>query len=281
MRFSKKNTAVRSQSTKFTYMLGICSAFVIGCGAAPSAVQPPKTPTTGNQTSTLASVSAKPPTVQLTVPISKPVTLPTSALIHVPPQDQNPQLPNGCEVTSLSMLLSAVGHPVDKLLLAKEEPRDTTPRKYGAGDTTVFWGNPNVGFVGDVTNATNGYGIYHGPLTKFLNQILPNQAIDLTGKPFQDILAAVASGKPVVLWTTATFEPTQNWISWMTPEGRVRVTLDEHAVLLVGYDKTHLYVNNPLNGMAAQQVDMKDFIAAWKQLGEQALTVKAMPTRTS
>lgn len=33
---------------------------------------------------------------------------------------QNPELPNGCEVTSLSMVLTAAGYPVDKVELYEE-----------------------------------------------------------------------------------------------------------------------------------------------------------------
>ena len=39
--------------------------------------------------------------------------LPKQVLIKVPAQSQLPQLKNGCEVTTLSMLLAAVGHPIN------------------------------------------------------------------------------------------------------------------------------------------------------------------------
>jgi uncharacterized protein YvpB len=200
-----------------------------------------------------------------------PKALPASVVLQVPPQDQLPEFKNGCEVTSLSMLLTAVGHPVSKGDLAREQPHDSTPLVLGPHGTVQFWGNPNVGFVGSVSDF--GYGIYHGPLSKLLNQILPGRAEDLTGKPFTEDLAAVASGRPVVVWTTSTFEPTNDWVTWQSPEGPVHATWEEHAVLLVGYDATHLYVNNPLTGQAAEPVNRDDFLAAWKQLGQQALTV--------
>lgn len=203
---------------------------------------------------------------------------PSAALINVAPLSQYPQLPNGCEVTSLSMLLTAVGHPVGKVKLAHEEPTDPTKRIYKSDSTTTFWGNPNVGFVGSPFERDNGYGIYHGPITKLLNEILPGQAIDLTGQPFTRILQSVADGIPVVVWDTATFKPTNSWTSWNTPEGQIKVTLEEHAVLLVGYDSTQLFVNNPLNGEKAEPVNRSNFIAAWRQLGEQAVTVKKQAT---
>ncbi len=196
-------------------------------------------------------------------------------MISVPAQDQNPQLPNGCEVTSLSMLLTSVGHPVSKLTLAKEQPYDSVPRVKNKAGQTISWGNPNVGFVGSPYSWANGFGIFHGPITQLLNEILPGQALDLTNEPFQTILAYVAKGRPVMVWNTAIFKPTNAFpADWETPEGPFHSTYDEHCVLVVGYDKTHIYINNPLNGEKEQAVNRANFIAAWHQLGNQAVTVK-------
>lgn len=197
--------------------------------------------------------------------------LPTSALIHVEAQSQLPQLPNGCEATSLSMLLSAVGHPVNKMTLAAEQPTDPTPLVRNEEGDIVSWGNPNVGFVGDV--AGFGYGIYHGPLLKLIDEILPDRGLDLTQQPFTNLLAVVAGGTPVEVWTTATFQPTNDWETWNSPEGPVHATMEEHAVLLVGYNQEDVFVNNPLTGEAAEAVPRADFIEAWEQLGEQAVTI--------
>ncbi len=208
--------------------------------------------------------------------------LPTSYLIRVPAKDQYPQLPNGCEVTSLAMLMTAVGHPVSKMTLAHEMPVDPTKlvlTSYTTSNGQVvhkvqYWGNPNVGFVGSVYQAGYGYGIYNGPMARFLNRLLPGRAENLTDQPFSASLRQVAEGIPVEAWTTTTFQPTTDWVTWRSPEGLVHATPWEHAVLIVGYAPGYLYINNPLNGEAAQKVAEAPFIEAWKQLGEQALTVK-------
>ncbi len=214
---------------------------------------------------------------------SAPVwTAPASYDMSVPAQSQLPQLQNGCEVTSLSMLLAAVNHPVSKMTLAAEQPTDPTPAvlkpipdfKGNPILEVVSWGNPNVGFVGSVEGGSKlGYGIYNGPLDHLLNQILPNQADDMTGDSFTQILDHVAHGVPVVAWTTINFLPTNDWVTWQSPEGPVTATPMEHAVLIVGYTPTTVIVNNPYTGQANEAVNRADFIAAWKQLGEQALTV--------
>ena len=219
----------------------------------------------------------KPPTSVTAVQRLGP--LPVAALLNVRPQDQYPKLPNGCEVTSLSMLLSAVGHPVSYLTLAKEQPYDPTKRIVQNGKV-VFWGNPNVGFVGSVYQAGLGYAIYHGPLVRFLDRILPGRALDLTGKPFADIERVVADGTPVVLWTTTTFQPTNEWGLWNSPKGPVRFTPLDHTVLMVGYDRTQVFINNPLNGAKAEAIPIRPFLESWNQLGDQAITVKPAPKRS-
>lgn len=199
--------------------------------------------------------------------------LPAKVVLSVPAQDQLPALPNGCEVTSLSMLFTAIGHPVSNITLANEEPTDPTPLVRGPNNTIAYWGNPNIGFVGNVRGY--GYGIYHGPIVKLINQILPGRALDLTGQPFSAVLSKVAQGVPVMVWTTANFEPepASQWVTWNSPEGPVHATMWEHAVLVVGYDANHIYINDPLDGAKAKPVLKSDFVAAWKQMGQQAVTI--------
>ncbi len=210
-------------------------------------------------------------------------TAPASYDMTVPAQSQLPQLQNGCEVTSLSMLLTAVHHPVSKMTLAAEQPTDPTPAvlkpipgfKGNPILEVVSWGNPNVGFVGSVEGGAQlGYGIYNGPLDHLLNEILPGQAEDMTGDSFTQILDHVAHGVPVEAWTTINFEPTNDWVTWQSPEGPVTATPMEHAVLIVGYTPTTVIINNPYTGQANEAVNRADFIAAWTQLGSQAITVR-------
>lgn len=213
----------------------------------------------------------------------KPAPLPQHYLIHVPGIDQYPQLPNGCEVTGLAMMMDAAGHPVSKMTLAAKMPKDPTPLQLTSTTNTQgqvvhqvkYWGNPNVGFVGSVYRAGDGYGIYHGPMAQFLNRLLPGRAEDLTGDSFNMILRHVAEGTPVEVWTTTTFKPTTDWVTWQSPTGLVKATPWEHAVLVVGYKPGIIYVNNPLNGEAAEPVAEGPFLQSWRQLGKQAITYRS------
>jgi uncharacterized protein YvpB len=197
--------------------------------------------------------------------------------LNVPVQNQLPELPNGCEVTSLSMLLTARGTPVSKLVLAGEQPTNHAKPVFAGADGDFYaisrWTNPNAAFVGNV-RGKYGYGIYHGPLAQLLNTKIQGEALDLSGRRFSEILDQLRTGTPVVVWTTTTFRPPTRWVTWSTPEGPFRATKVEHAVLLVGYTRTKLIINNPLTGQQ-QQVAPAPFIAAWQQLGRQALTYRS------
>jgi uncharacterized protein YvpB len=80
----------------------------------------------------------------------------------------------------------------------------------------------------------------------------------------------------VLLWATTTLRPTTAWVSWQGPNGTVRATFKEHAVVLVGHSRGKLIINNPLTGRR-ETVDANPLIAAWRQLGSQALSIA--PTR--
>jgi len=174
------------------------------------------------------------------------------------------------------MLLAAAGIPVDKDVLAREQATDPTQPVFSGTPGDFYsisrWGNPNKAFVGYVRKHRYGYGIYHAPLARLLNSKTHGRALDLTGRPFSEILARLRRGTPIVVWTTSTFAPPTRWVTWATPEGPFRATQIEHAVLLVGYTRENLVVNNPLTGRR-EQVRPAPFIAAWQQMGRQALTL--------
>ncbi len=263
-------------------------ALTIGISAVPAAGIHPSVAQSSSPT--ISRIGPSPSVAQPGTPVPTPI--PTKAiaspspaasddfapigsmLLSVPAQSQLPDLPNGCEVTSLSMLLTAGGTPVDKDVLAREQPTDATPPVFSGPPGDFYsisrWGNPNTAFVGNVEGY--GYGIYHAPLARLLNSKTNGHALDLTGRPFSEILARLRLGTPIVLWTTSTFAPPTRWVTWKTPQGPVRATQLEHAVLLVGYTRDKLVVNNPLTGRR-EQVSPAPFIAAWQQMGRQALTL--------
>jgi uncharacterized protein YvpB len=202
---------------------------------------------------------------------STPAVRKESVSLDAPIFRQHPELPSGCEITSLSMLLHFAGVPKTKMELLPDMKRDTTPLKRRADGSPEFWGNPNTGFVGDISGKSRGFGIYHGALLPLLQEHLPN-GTDLTRSPFERLEEQLSLGKPVLVWTTIDFLPPSNWIVWDTPEGPIETTFMEHAVLLVGYDEAYVYVNDPWTGKAKVRIDKAQFIQSWEAMGKQALS---------
>ena len=79
-------------------------------------------------------------------------------------QLQEPQLPNGCEVTSLAMLLGWAGYPVEKMELYQGYlPRqDLTESPEG----WTMGGNPEEVYVGDATSKLDGWYCFEGPIVE-------------------------------------------------------------------------------------------------------------------
>ncbi|NEW08611.1 hypothetical protein GK047_21685 [Paenibacillus sp. SYP-B3998] len=194
-------------------------------------------------------------------------------MIDAPLVLQNPELPSGCELVSLTMLLQFYGIKKGKMDLLPEMKVDTTPLQRNKDGTIAYWGNPNSGYVGDITGKKKGFGIYHAALFDLLAKYVPSAA-DLTGTTFNKLEEKVSEGIPVVVWTTIPFTvPNENqWVVWDSPLGPIKTTFIEHAVLLVGYDEEHVYVNDPLSGRKQYQIEKQRFIKTWDAMGRQALT---------
>lgn len=202
------------------------------------------------------------------------IDLPQQAFIQdVPLISQLPELPRGCEVTSLAMFLRSAGIPTDKMTLAEEVVKDPTP--YSVKDGIVHFGNPNDGFVGDMYTFDNpGYGVYVGPIYDLANQYLPNRVVNMTGTTFNEVRQSIARGKPVwvVIHTKFGKLPKTSFETWKTPTGEVSITYHQHAVVITGYDQQYVYFNDPLTNERNRQVLSSRFIEAWEQMGSQAIT---------
>lgn len=217
-----------------------------------------------------AHPSAQPVAVQLEETEAEPPK-PLTALLDVPVIRQYPELPRGCEVTSLAMLLRHYGIDTDKTELAAEMQMDPTPIAYNKDGSIRSWGDPNTGFVGDITLHSRGFGIYHGGLYPLLKEYVPS-AVDLTGRTFEELEEYVGNGVPVLVWTTSTYKAPTHWVTWESPNGPIRTTFQEHAVLLVGYDEQYVYVNDPLSGKKQAKVPKDQFESTWTIMGKQALS---------
>ncbi|MGX7418760.1 C39 family peptidase [Carnobacterium gallinarum] len=204
------------------------------------------------QTKTTSSSESVPPSIQLDVPLVN--------------QMDEPALYNGCEVSSLTMLLQYAGVEVSKNDLAAKL------KSVPIIDEDGYMGNPNKAFVGDITGGgEGGLGVYHKPVANLAKKYISKKKVnDITGSSFDDLLKQVAAGNPVWIITTANFVPVDSFETWETAEEDLEITYDMHSVVVTGYDADSIYINNPY-GEKDQQLDKADFVAAFEQMGSQAI----------
>jgi uncharacterized protein YvpB len=198
----------------------------------------------------------------------KETLLKESILLSVPALMQFPELPRGCEVTSLAMLLNFAGVPVDKLTLADE----ITKVPYLSDG---YYGNPHQGFVGNMFSYNEpGLAVYHEVIEDLANQYLPNQIENISGDPFSSVQKKLNEGKPVwvIIGSTFSFLPEEHWETWNTSEGEIKITRRVHSVLVTGYDENLVYFNDPFFPDQNRSADFQDFVTSWAQFGSQAIS---------
>lgn len=196
---------------------------------------------------------------------------PDEAQLDVPLVLQYPELPRGCEVTSLAMILQFNGYNIDKLELADKidhQPFEKNDLK----------GNMNKGFVGAMdTLNENGLGVYVEPIVDLAKKYVPSRNVkNITGKSADAIYKAVSKGHPVWILINARFKELteDHFQTWKTDEGEMKVTYRQHSVVITGYNKDYVFINNPMKSEKNIAISKEDFEKAWVQMGSQAMYIK-------
>lgn len=144
--------------------------------------------------------------------------LTSKVILNVKRISQKPQLPTGCEITAVTMMINYAGVKVSKMQFAKEMPRTRT-------------GNGNKGFIGS-PYSKNGAWIYPPALMKLVKKYVKS-AINMTGTSFNSIKKQINKKHPVVVW-----------LSGYGDAG----TKINHAVTIIGYSSSRVYFNDPWTG---------------------------------
>ncbi|MFD1020564.1 C39 family peptidase [Thalassobacillus hwangdonensis] len=271
-RFQKRNH-YKKLSTRYSILFGVCSLVL----AVLLLNQ--------HSTTVLAALSPKETDQQLEGikemkeapkdhPLINQYKLKKSIKLEAPLINQYPELPRGCEVTSLAMLLNYHDIQTDKMKLAAEVTKNPAP--YQKSEGKITYGHPNEGFVGDMyTLDKPGLGVYHKPIFQLASQYAGERVVDFTGQDFNYILNYLNDGLPVWIITNTTYRklPEKYFQTWETPQGSIQITYKEHSVLVTGYDEKFIYFNDPILGKN-KKAPIDDFKEAWAQMGKQAITIK-------
>ncbi len=192
------------------------------------------------------------------------------APLDVPIIWQMPELPTGCEVTSLAMALQYKGVRTNKITLANQLPKDKRPVIRNQDGIIRIWGDPNQAFVGNPFG--NGYSIFPAPLKQFADQFRPT--VDLTGAPFKLLEQQIEKGNPVMVWITINYvTPLPRY--WKTPEDKlIKAPTPIHCVVMTGFDQNQVYFNDPLTNEKNMAIDKTHFIQLYHAIGKHALAIE-------
>ena len=189
-----------------------------------------------------------------------------SVHLDVPALMQYPELPTGCESVALTNALLSLGFQ-----LSKTEIADTW--------LPTSEGDFVYAFLGDPSTAGGHSGMAPGIVqtaTAYLSAHQANfEAVNLTGSSFQDVLAEVAEGNPVIAWCTIGLAEPGEAYRTQQAEGRTfRLLTNSHCVVLSGYDLDTglVYASDSLAGQVTYPVDT--FAARYYALGAQAVVLR-------
>lgn len=202
---------------------------------------------------------------------------PASRILPVENILQNPQLPNGCEATSLAILLGYHGFTVDKMEMAYQY----LPREAFRYEDGVFTGaDPDKAYAGDP--ATNyGFYCFASPATTGANRYLVGQntalrAWNITGADEDELISLLARGLPMVVWKTTDHAAPRrsSTISWhLAASGEQYVPyMNLHVVVLCGYDEEYFYFCDPHG--RRPQIERAEFMADFERMGSRAVVIE-------
>ena len=180
------------------------------------------------------------------------VQLPVSNIL------QNPELPNGCEITSLTICLNYKGYAVDKCVMS-----DNYLPKWPdlSGDPEYYYlreprSNGFYCFASCLCTTIDNYNAANGTSIQYKN---------LTGSSVSSLYAEIDAGNPVVVWGT---------LKWGNPRAyESGLYRNLHCMVLAGYTDTTVTIIDPIYGEKGKTVKRSTFESVWSKMGNRAMVV--------
>lgn len=179
---------------------------------------------------------------------------------------QYPELPTGCEVTSLAMVLNHYGVNCDKCEIA-----DNYLTKGEVG-TVDF----NVAFEGDPRDE-NSYGCYANVIFETAQKVIDDKSAALSvnnysGSSPETLFSLIDKDIPVVVWGTQDCQEGHYSVTWNVDGKDLTWFTPEHCMVLVGYDEGSVWVADPIYG-DVRSYDRTSFENSYNSLFRQAIVI--------
>lgn len=178
---------------------------------------------------------------------------------------QEPELPTGCEITALTIVLNYMGYNVDKLTMAdKYLPQGEVGKTH-----------PDEAFIGNPRNARS-YGANAPVLIKAANKyfddvLATHKIYDVSTEDFDSLLEYINDGFPVIIWATINMKASYPTTKWIINGETVQWTSPFHCMVLIGYTEDTYIIADPLQGIVEYDKDLVK--QRYNELGSQALVI--------
>jgi uncharacterized protein YvpB len=174
-----------------------------------------------------------------------------------------------CEESSLSMVLSFLGHPTTEKQIFDQIKVDTL--HYWAGKPGG--GDPYVDFVGDPNGSEvqqTGYGVYWTPIKAAATVFGATVAQAGEGIAPSAIYSAIKAGHPALVWVTFDWQP-HTRSDYQAFDGKTipYAGPEEHAMVVTGINGNSVRVNDP--DRSQYWVPFDKFEAAYAVYNQMAL----------
>lgn len=179
---------------------------------------------------------------------------------------QEPELPTGCEITSLDQTMQYYGFMIDKVELCDV----FMPVDYDGYYTMdeVYLGDPH---------SSNGFGCNATVIEKTANDYFECigsdwYATDLTGISLSEVFYQIEQGRPVIVWST--IDQIESGLSYVFTLGcgeDFYFNYYQHCLTVYGFDYNEgvVYVADPLAGNVTY--DISRFERIFNNMGNQAV----------
>ena len=190
-------------------------------------------------------------------------------VLAVPELLQEPEYPTGCEAIALTAALRGMGLSLEKSTIIE--------------DYLIYHEeNAAIGYVGNPTSGMNedGVGVFPPGLVATAENVFEGEdveayAFNTTGKELDELYKFIEAGYPVIVWTTMyQLWPTFAGYGYEGPDGEFyKWYLEEHAVVLCGYDKNigTLEVSDPMSGRGS--IDAGWFSNIFEEIGRYSMVI--------
>ena len=175
--------------------------------------------------------------------------IPTNGIVkeaYIPIQTllQEPELPNGCEIVSLTAILNYYGYNVSKVIMADYH----LPKQgFSRIDGKLFGPDPYKTYAGSPRVKSSGWYSFAPPIVEASNNYMATQ---------QNKMKAT-KGIPIV--------------TWVTLGEYYKAYTNLHVVVLNGYKEGVVHVMNPLKGQVDYNMDA--FFNSYEEMGKHAVVL--------